>query len=215
VAASSTFAGVPAALPAATFRRLWWLLLAVALLPLARLVVLIATNDLGANPVEFVLRSLGTWTLVLLCVTLAVSPLRQLTGWAWLVRLRRMFGLTCFAYATLHMLAFVGIDQSFDLAAVWTEVVKRPYITAGMAAFLLLVPLAVTSTNGMVRRLGGRAWQQLHRLVYLIALLAILHYWWHKAGKNDFSEVTIYAVVIGVLLGFRVWRWLGTRRQGA
>jgi sulfoxide reductase heme-binding subunit YedZ len=125
-----------------------------------------------------------------------------------------MFGLTCFAYATLHMLAFVGIDQSFDLAAVWTEVVKRPYITAGMAAFLLLVPLAVTSTNGMVRRLGGRSWQRLHRLVYLIALLAILHYWWHKAGKNDFSEVTVYAAVIGVLLGFRVWRWLCTRRQG-
>jgi methionine sulfoxide reductase heme-binding subunit len=212
VAANSTFAGVPAALPAATFNRLWWLLLGVALLPLARLVVLIATNDLGANPVEFVIRSLGTWTLVLLCVTLAVSPLRQLTGWAWLVRLRRMFGLTCFAYATLHMLAFVGLDQSFDLAAVWTEVVKRPYITAGMAAFLLLVPLAVTSTNGMVRRLGGRTWQQLHRVVYLIALLAILHYWWHKAGKNDFSEVTIYAVVIGVLLGFRAWRWLGARR---
>jgi sulfoxide reductase heme-binding subunit YedZ len=212
VAATSTFAGVPAALPAATFNRLWWVLLAVALLPLARLVVLIATNDLGANPVEFVIRSLGTWTLVLLCVTLAVSPLRQLTGWAWLVRLRRLFGLTCFAYATLHMLAFVGLDQSFDLAAVWTEVVKRPYITAGMAAFLLLVPLAATSTNGMVRRLGGRAWQRLHRLVYLIALLAILHYWWHKAGKNDFFEVTIYAVVIGVLLGFRAWRWLGTRR---
>jgi sulfoxide reductase heme-binding subunit YedZ len=212
VAATSTFAGVPAALPAATFNRLWWVLLVVALLPLARLVVLIATNDLGANPVEFVIRSLGTWTLVLLCVTLAVSPLRQLTGWAWLVRLRRMFGLTCFAYATLHMLAFVGLDQSFDLAAVWTEVVKRPYITAGMAAFLLLVPLAATSTNGMVRRLGGRAWQRLHRLVYLIALLAILHYWWHKAGKNDFFEVTIYAVVIGVLLGFRAWRWLGTRR---
>ncbi|MCA3218455.1 MAG: sulfoxide reductase heme-binding subunit YedZ [Burkholderiales bacterium] len=202
---------MPAALPAATFNRLWWVLLAVALLPLGRLVVLIATNDLGANPVEFVIRSLGTWTLVLLCVTLAVSPLRQLTGWTWLVRLRRMFGLICFAYATLHMLAFVGLDQAFDFSAVWTEVVKRPYVTAGMAAFLLLVPLAVTSTNGMVRRLGGRAWQRLHRLVYLIALLAILHYWWHKAGKNDFSEVMAYAAVIGVLLGFRVWRWLGTR----
>ncbi|MFN9028816.1 MAG: sulfite oxidase heme-binding subunit YedZ [Betaproteobacteria bacterium] len=211
MAATSTFAGLPAALPAATFNRLWWVLLAVALLPLGRLVVLIATNDLGANPVEFVIRSLGTWTLVLLCVTLAVSPLRQLTGWTWLVRLRRMFGLICFAYATLHMLAFVGLDQAFDFSAVWTEVVKRPYVTAGMAAFLLLVPLAVTSTNGMVRRLGGRAWQRLHRLVYLIALLAILHYWWHKAGKNDFSEVMAYAAVIGVLLGFRVWRWLGTR----
>lgn len=215
MAATSTFAGVPAALPAATFNRLWWALLALALLPLARLAVLIATNDLGANPVEFVIRSLGTWTLVLLCVTLAVTPLRALTGWAWLVRLRRMFGLTCFTYAALHMLAFVGIDRQFDLAAVWTEVVKRPYITAGMAAFVLLVPLAVTSTNAMVRRLGGRNWQRLHRLVYLIALLAILHYWWHKAGKNDFGEVGIYALVVALLLGFRLWRWWGARRTAA
>ncbi len=211
MAATSTFAGVPAALPATTFNRLWWALLVVALLPLARLVYLIATNDLGANPVEFVIRSLGTWTLVLLCLTLAVTPLRVLTGWAWLLRLRRMFGLTCFAYATLHMLAFVGLDRQFDLAAVWTEVVKRPYITAGMAAFVLLVPLAATSTNAMVRRLGGRNWQRLHRLVYAIALLAILHYWWHKAGKNDFGEVSIYAIVVALLLGFRLVRWWGGR----
>jgi sulfoxide reductase heme-binding subunit YedZ len=211
VAASSTFAGVPAALPAPTFNRLWWALLALALLPLVRLGVLIATNDLGANPVEFVIRSLGTWTLVLLCVTLAVTPLRVLTGWAWLVRLRRMLGLTCFAYATLHMLSFLGLDQQFDFAAVWTEVVKRPYITAGMAAFVLLVPLAATSTNAMVRRLGGRNWQRLHRIVYAVALLGILHYWWHKAGKNDFGEVGIYALVVAVLLGFRAWRWLAAR----
>jgi methionine sulfoxide reductase heme-binding subunit len=212
MAASSTFASVPAALRPATFNRLWWLLLGMALLPLARLGYLIAANDLGANPVEFVIRSLGTWTLVLLCVTLTVTPLRVLTGWAWLVRLRRMLGLTTFAYATLHMLSFVGLDRSFDLAAVWTEVVKRPYITVGMAAFLLLVPLAVTSTNGMVRRLGGRTWQRLHQLVYLIALLAILHYWWHKAGKNDFGEVGVYAGVVTGLLGFRVWRWWSARR---
>jgi sulfoxide reductase heme-binding subunit YedZ len=215
LSAARPLAGVPAALPPAVFRRLWWALLVLALLPLARLGYLIASDDLGANPVEFVIRSLGTWTLVLLCATLTVTPLRLLTGWAWLLRLRRMLGLTTFAYATLHLLAFAGIDHRFDWAVLWTEVVKRPYITAGMAAFLLLLPLALTSTNAMVRRLGGRAWQRLHRLVYLVALLAILHYGWHKAGKNDWAEVSVYATVIGLLLGFRLWRWLAPERKGS
>lgn len=214
MSAARPLAGVPAALPPAVLRRLWWALLALALLPLARLGYLIATGDLGANPVEFVIRSLGTWTLVLLCATLAVTPLRVLTGWAWLLRLRRLLGLATFAYATLHLLAFAGIDHRFDWPVLWTEVVKRPYITAGMAAFVLLLPLALTSTNGMVRRLGGQAWQRLHRLVYLVALLAILHYAWHKAGKNDYAEVVVYATAIGLLLGFRLWRWLAPQRQG-
>lgn len=198
---------MPAALAPAVFARVRAALFALALLPLARLVALGFMDRLGANPVEFVIRSLGTWTLVLLIATLCVSPLRWLTGWAWLVRLRRMLGLFAFFYASLHLLAFVGLDRWFDWAAVWTEVLKRPYITAGMAAFALMVPLAMTSTNGMVRRLGGRNWQRLHRLVYAVALAAILHYWWHKAGKNDFSEVTIYAIVVGTLLGARLLRW--------
>jgi sulfoxide reductase heme-binding subunit YedZ len=205
------FAHVPAALSAPHFERLRALLFALALVPLLRLVYLGASGGLGANPVEFVTRSLGTWALVLLCVTLAVTPLRQLTGWAWLLRLRRMAGLFCFFYALLHVSTYVGLDHWFDLRAILTDIIKRPYITAGFAAFVMLVPLAVTSTNAMVRRLGARNWQRLHKLVYLIALAAILHFWWHKAGKNDVGEPTIYAIVIGGLLGVRLARWFSTR----
>lgn len=200
-------ARVPPALPAPQFARLRALLFALALVPLARLFYLGATGGLGANPIEFVTRSLGTWALVLLCVTLAVSPLRWLTGWAWLLRLRRMAGLFCFFYALLHVLTYAVLDHWLDWPALWADVVKRPFITAGFAAFVMLLPLAATSSNAMVRRLGARRWQALHRLVYAIALAAILHYWWHKAGKNDFFEPTAYALVIGVLLGARVVRW--------
>lgn len=204
-------ARVPPVLAPATFNRLRALLCAAALLPLARLVYLGFAGGLGANPVEFVIRSLGTWTLVLLCVTLTVTPLRRLTGWAWLVRLRRMFGLFCFFYASLHLLAFAGLDRWFDWTAIWTEIVKRPYITVGFAAYALLVPLAATSTHAMVKRLGARNWQRLHRLVYLIAPLAVLHFWWHKAGKNDFAEPAIYAVVLAALLGARLAHWARRR----
>jgi methionine sulfoxide reductase heme-binding subunit len=205
------FAHVPAALPAPQFERLRALLFALALVPLLRLVYLGASGGLGANPVEFVTRSLGTWALVLLCVTLSITPLRQLTGWAWLVRLRRMAGLFCFFYALLHVSTYAVLDHWFDLAAIVADIVKRPYITAGFAAFVMLVPLAVTSTNAMVKRLGARNWQRLHRLVYLIALAAILHYWWQKAAKNDVGEPTIYAIVIGGLLGVRLARWFSRR----
>ncbi len=206
------FARVPVALDAQTFARMRALVFVVALLPLARLVALGFLDRLGANPVEFVERSLGTWTLVLLCVTLSITPLRWLTGWAWPLRLRRMLGLFCFFYVCLHVTAYVWLDQWFDLAAIAKDVMKRPYITAGFLAFLLLIPLAATSTNAMVKRLGGRAWQRLHRLVYAVALLGILHYWWHKAGKNDFGEVSIYAMVVGLLLGARLVHW--ARRRG-
>jgi sulfoxide reductase heme-binding subunit YedZ len=200
-------ARVPPVLPAQQFAGLRAALFALALLPLARLVLLGVTGGLGANPVEFVTRSLGTWALVLLCVTLAVSPLRWLTGWAWLLRLRRMAGLFCFFYALLHVLTYAVLDHWLDWPALWADVVKRPFITAGFAAFVMLVPLALTSTHAMVRRLGARRWQALHRLVYVIALAAILHYVWHKAGKNDFAEPAMYALVIAVLLGARVVRW--------
>jgi sulfoxide reductase heme-binding subunit YedZ len=208
---AQVFSLVPAALPAPLFERLRALLFALALLPLARLAVLGATGGLGANPVEFVTNSLGTWALVMLCVTLAVTPLRQLTGWAWLVRLRRMAGLFCFCYAALHVSTYAVLDHWLDLRAIGTDILKRPFITAGFAAFLMLLPLAVTSTNAMVRRLGAPNWQRLHKLVYLIALAAILHFWWHKAGKNDFAEPTIYAIVIGGLLGVRIARWFSRR----
>ncbi|MCY1282918.1 Sulfoxide reductase heme-binding subunit YedZ [compost metagenome] len=181
-----------------------WLL---ALLPFIRLLYLGATGQYGANPLEFVTRSTGTWTLVMLCLTLAITPLRRLTGWNWLIRMRRMLGLFAFFYGLQHFLLWIGVDRGFDLAYMIKDVYKRPFITVGFTAFVLMVPLALTSTNGMVRRLGGRRWQALHKLVYATAVLAILHYWWHKAGKNDFSEVSIYAAVVFVLLGMRVWWW--------
>ena len=207
------FALVPSVLAAAAVDRIRAAVFALALVPLARLFVLGFGDRLGANPVEFVMRSLGTWTLVMLCLTLSITPLRWLTGWPWLIRLRRMLGLFCFFYVALHLTTYIWLDQWFDLAAIGKDIAKRPYITAGFAAFVLLIPLAVTSTNAMVRRLGGRNWQRLHRLVYVIAALAILHYWWHKAGKNDFSQVSIYAGVVAGLFAARLIHWARNRAR--
>ena len=185
-----------------------WIL---ALLPFARLLYLGATAQFGANPLEFVTRSTGTWTLVMLCATLAITPLRRFTGWNWLIKLRRMLGLFAFFYAVQHFLLWLGVDRGFDVAYMIKDIAKRPFITVGFAAFVLLVPLAATSTNGMVKRLGGKRWQALHKAIYAIAVLGILHFWWHKAGKNDFSEVSIYAAVVFVLLGLRMWWWARKR----
>jgi len=190
-------------------------LFALALLPLARLILAGAFDlwgGLGANPVEFVTRSTGTWTLVMLCLTLAVTPLRRLTGQAWLLRVRRMLGLFTFFYGSLHALTYVWFDQYFDWIAMGRDLLKRPFITMGFAAFVLMLPLALTSTDAMVRRLG-RSWSRLHRAVYGVAVAAILHYAWHKAGKNDYSDVAIYAVVLSALLGYRVVDRLRLLRQ--
>lgn len=184
------------------------------LLPLLRLVWLGFGDGLTANPVEFVTRSTGTWALVFLCLSLAMTPLRRLTGSAQWMRFRRMLGLYSFFYAGLHFAIWFWLDHGFDPAAMWQDVLRRPFIAAGFTAFVLLIPLAATSTQGMMRRLG-RNWTRLHRLVYPIAVAAILHYWWHKAGKNDFGTVGIYAAVVGGLLGIRLWwalrRLLGRR----
>ena len=186
-----------------------------ALAPLAYLLLRGFNGALGANPVEAILRSLGTWTLVLLLVTLSITPLRRLTGWNWLQRLRRMLGLFAFFYAVLHVTAFVWLDHWFEWADIVADVAKRPYLTFGFVAFVLMLPLAATSTDAMVRRLGGRRWQRLHRLVYAIGVLGVLHFWFHKLAKNDLAEPMIYAVVLGVLFGLRLWHWWAGRRQGA
>jgi sulfoxide reductase heme-binding subunit YedZ len=178
----------------------------LCLFPLARLLALGSSGGLGANPIEFITRSTGTWTLVGLLLTLSITPLRRLTGWTALVRHRRMLGLFAFFYASLHFITYIWLDQFFDLASVARDIVKRPFITLGFAAFLLLIPLALTSTQAMMRRLGRR-WQQLHRLVYGIAILGVLHYLW--LVKQDMTQPLIYGGLLALLLGARLPRVAG------
>lgn len=175
------------------------------LLPLLMLIASafsVAGLSLGANPIEELLHQLGRWGLKFLLLGLAITPLRRWTGWNWLIRFRRMLGLFAFFYITLHFLAYAVLDQSLDLKAIFEDIVKRPYITLGMAGLLMLIPLAVTSTKGMMRRLGKR-WQQLHRLVYVIAIVAVWHFYWQV--KLDTLDASIYAIILVILLGTRVY----------
>jgi len=173
----------------------------VCLLPLGRLIALGFSGGLGANPIEFITRSTGTWTLVGLMVTLSITPLRRLSGWAGLIRYRRMLGLFTFFYVCLHFVTYIWLDQFFDPAAIVKDIIKRPFITVGFSAFVLLIPLAATSTRAMIRRLGRR-WQQLHRLVYAIAILGVVHYLW--LVKKDLTEPLIYGAVLTLLLLMRL-----------
>jgi sulfoxide reductase heme-binding subunit YedZ len=170
--------------------------------PLARLVLGAFARTLGANPIEAITRSTGTWTLSLLLITLSVTPLRKLTGWNWLLRLRRMLGLYAFFYAVLHFITYIWLDQFFDLAAMVKDVIKRPFITAGFTSFLLLIPLAATSTSAMVKKLGAKNWLALHRLVYAVAIGGVVHFWW--LVKRDITEPAIYAAALVLLLGLRL-----------
>ena len=196
---------------ASQFRLIKASLFLLALLPLARLIGLGFQDRLGANPIEFITRSSGDWTLYFLCFTLAVTPLRRLSGWNWLVRLRRMLGLVTFFYVCLHFTTFIWFDHFFDLSAMWKDIVKRPFITVGFSAFVLLIPLALTSTHAMVRRLGRR-WQTLHRLIYAVAVLGILHFWWMRAGKHNFAQPILMGSIVALLLGFRLVYWWRARR---
>jgi methionine sulfoxide reductase heme-binding subunit len=185
------------------------LLFAAALAPFGWLLYGAIADALGPNPAEALIRGSGDWTLRLLCLTLAVTPLRQATGWHALARFRRMLGLFTFFYGVLHFLCFAWLDMGLDLGAIVADIPKRPFILVGSAALLLMLPLAATSFNGAVRALGARRWQALHRAVYAVALLALLHFFWMRAGKNDFAEVAVYAAIIATLLGWRVhhaWR---------
>ncbi|SAL77200.1 putative sulfite oxidase subunit YedZ [Caballeronia arvi] len=184
------------------------------LYPLARLIFLGANGGLGANPIEFITRSTGLWTLVYLCTTLSITPVRRLTGVTALARFRRMIGLFAFFFAMLHFTTYIWFDKWFDVAEMVKDIGKRPFITVGFTAFVLLIPLAVTSPKAMVRKLGRR-WQTLHRTIYLIAALAILHFWWMKAGKHDFELPKIYGSIVIVLLGWRVIAWLRARTRRA
>lgn len=174
----------------------------VCLIPLARLGWYGYTDQLGANPIEFITRSTGTWTLIFLLITLSVTPLRKISGWQALIKLRRMLGLFAFFYAFQHFTTYIWLDQFFDLRSIYKDVLKRPFITIGFTAFMMLIPLALTSTNAMIKRLGGKRWRQLHQLVYFIAICGVVHYWW--LVKKDITQPAIYAGVLAVLLGYRL-----------
>lgn len=168
-----------------------------------------ATQDaLGANPAEYLSRATGDWTLRLLCLTLAITPLRQFLGWPELARFRRMLGLLTYFYVLLHLLCYYWLDMGFDWADTVRDITKRPFIWLGFGAFVLLTLLAATSLNRAVRWLGSKRWQRLHQSVYAVAVLSLLHFFWMRAGKNNFTEVWVYAAVIAVLLCWRVRRFL-------
>ncbi len=182
------------------------LLFVLALLPFAWLFYGALNNSLGPNPAEALSRGTGDWTLRFLCLTLAVTPLRQITGWVAMARWRRMLGLYSFFYALLHFLCYAWLDMGFDAADIVRDIPKRPFVLVGTLALLLMLPLAATSFNRAVKALGAARWRQLHRLVYAIALLGLLHFFWMRSAKNNFAEVAVYAVIIALLLGWRVWK---------
>ena len=178
------------------------------ILCLAPLAYLISSlyQDLGANPVETITNFTGIWTLRLIMITLAITPLRWMTGINQVINYRRLIGLFAFFYGCLHFTTFFFFDHQFDVAAMWEDVKRRPYITAGFTAFVLMIPLAVTSTNGWIRRMGGRNWNLLHRLIYITALAAVLHYYWKVSIKQPPVNPRNYAILVGILLAVRLWR---------
>ena len=182
-----------------------------AALPLLWLVVATLTDQLGANPAEALVRATGDWTLRMLCLVLLVTPLRTMAGWPALARMRRMLGLWVFAYAVLHLLSYSWFDMGLDIAEIGKDIAKRPFILVGFAATVLLFVLALTSFNRAIKWMGGKRWQALHRAVYGIAGLALLHFFWMRAGKHNFQEVAVYAAVIGILLAWRFVRYLRKR----
>lgn len=185
---------------------------ALALVPFAALVVGAARGGLGANPAEYLIRATGDWTLRFLCLVLAVTPLRTVLGWPVLARFRRMLGLFVYFYAMLHLLCWAGFDQGLDIADMARDIAKRPFILVGGLAWLLLTPLAATSFNRAIRVLGAARWKLLHKAVYAVAGLALLHFFWMRAGKNNFAEVAVYAAIFSVLLGWRAFHFLNKNR---
>jgi sulfoxide reductase heme-binding subunit YedZ len=189
------------------FKPVAWI---ACLTPLAYLIYSLYL-DLGANPVETVTNTTGIWTLRFVVVTLAISPLRWLTGINQLINYRRLFGLFAFFYGSLHFFTYFFLDHQFDFAGMWEDVRLRPYITAGFTAFVLMIPLALTSTTASIRWLGGKNWNRLHMLIYITAMAAVLHYYWKVSIKMPPTNPMIYAGIVAVLLGFRVWRYVARR----
>jgi sulfoxide reductase heme-binding subunit YedZ len=179
------------------------------LIPLALLGWKAYGGALGANPIEVITHATGDWTLRFLLITLAVTPIRKLTGQLWMIRYRRMFGLFAFFYGTLHFLTYIWLDKFFDLHEMLHDVAKRKFITVGFTGFVLLIPLALTSTTGWIRRLGGKRWQALHRLIYFSAIAGVIHYWW--LVKADVHLPLAYGVILAVLLAYRIAVWAGPK----
>lgn len=189
------------------------LVFVLCLLPFAWLVYGAFTDGLGANPAEYLIRSAGDWTLRFICIVLAVTPLRVMTKLNGLARYRRMLGLFAYFYVVIHLLTYSWFDMGFDIPEIAKDIAKRPFILVGFAAFVLLTPLAATSFNRAIKAMGSKRWQLLHKLVYLIAGLGLLHFFWLRAGKNNFAEVFVYAAIIAALLLWRVWNF--ARRKTA
>ena len=181
------------------------------LVPLGLLILRALHNGLGANPVEFITHATGDWTIRFIVITLAITPLRKILKVPDLIRFRRMFGLFAFFYACLHFSIWIGIDKFFDFSEMWKDIEKRRFITVGMAALLLMIPLALTSTAGWIRRLGGRRWRMIHRLIYGSAILAVIHYYW--LVKSDVRKPLLYGGIVAVLLGWRAANWALHRRN--
>jgi sulfoxide reductase heme-binding subunit YedZ len=180
------------------------LLFVACLLPFSWLVLGAFTNQLGANPAEYLIRALGDWTLRFLCLVLAITPVRTISKTPALARFRRMLGLFVYFYVVTHLLSYSWFDMGFDVPDIAKDIAKRPFILVGFSAFVLLTPLAASSFNRAIKALGARRWQTLHKAVYGVAGLALLHFFWMRAGKNNFAEVFVYAAILGVLLGWRV-----------
>jgi len=181
------------------------------LIPLGLLGWKAYSGALGANPIEVITHATGDWTMRFLLITLAITPIRKLTGRLWLIRYRRMFGLFAFFYGTLHFLTYIWLDKFFDLHEMLHDIAKRRFITVGFAGFVLLIPLALTSTTGWIRRLGGKRWQALHRLIYFSAIAGVIHYWW--LVKADIHLPLEYALILAVLLGYRIAVWAGPKLE--
>ena len=186
----------------------------LCLLPFCWLFYGALANQLGANPAEALIRATGDWTLRFVCIVLAVTPLRVITSTPALARFRRMLGLFVYFYVVIHLLSYSWFDMGFDVAEIVKDIIKRPFILVGFSAFLLLTPLAATSFNAAIKAMGAKRWQLLHKLVYLVAGLGLLHFFWMRAGKNDFVEVYVYAAIIAVLLAWRFNQYLGKKRSG-
>ena len=184
------------------------MLFALCLLPFAWLFYSALTNQLGANPAEALIRATGDWTLRFICIVLLVTPLRTISNTPGLARFRRMLGLFAYFYVVVHLLTYSWFDMGFDVADIAKDIAKRPFILVGFSAFLLLTPLAATSFNAAIKAMGAKRWQLLHKLVYVISGLGLLHFFWMRAGKNNFAEVFVYAAIIAVLLGWRLRQYV-------